>query len=875
MTLPGQTFINGVSNYIFGSHIGQDYATNTVRNTPALQALAKQAGFTLMRCAIPANSADGYIDLTASAAAACGADMLVILSSKGNATWNQHLVTYLGSRCKLYEFGNEPDLGGVSWQTYLSRWNQEIPGLRSINSSAAFIGPTLGVFSNYTTYLVPWLQGTVTSGVLPDAVSFHVYPCTGQSSSSTCSTKSTSFTNSYTKINAAVISAVGHALPLCLTEWNIDANNPPQSYTQDATYVDTWYQAAIDNLVSAGYAICNQFSFASGSANGQLDLVSTTSPYNVRAGYNTMKTKIAQYLGTAIGGGGGGGTVNNPMTFSYSNAAASTVATANQLYTAIGSPSFSQKYSRVGTATGWGEVTSQGTTSAWAAAGSIGSQSGKGFLYDSTFMEGKQISAGTITGNIRFNCARNGDAGNAQGTITADISVRLSKRASGGTYTTILTMTKTGQTIPPGATTFAMTGSLGSPATFSTGDKLYIDAWVNVLTNTNGWSDLDIRFNRLSTDTTTQSGDINESVTVPSVQNVTTATTTALSLYEAGATSAIISTACQLYTATSGSPTFVNRYTRTGTSTGWGEICSQTTTAAWAAGGSIGTPTGKGFLLDATTLSNKQIIAGNWTPQIRLAMSKNQDGGTQSASLGCSLTVRAFRYRSGDGTYTAIVSSTLTGQTVPPSTSTNYALPATAADSVLFSPGDYLYVDLWCNITSNTGTSDQDIRLNRLSTDTTTFFGDANTVITTPGYADQVIAGGGGQGGITITKAQITSDALKLFRDLLISDIKFVAFGTGTGSLSPNDTKLGAEFFRKAVSSTQQGTNPGEVLINVFLAAGDLVGKSIREIGFFAGNTATSQVNTGIMIARVLFSADNKTNLESFVFQLDLSYLTA
>jgi hypothetical protein len=874
MTLPGQTFVSGVSNYIFGTHIGTDYSANTIRNTPAIQALCKAAGFTLLRCSIPQGSADSYIDLTAAAAAACGADMLVILTKNGDVPWNQHLVSYLGSRCKLYEFGNEPDLGGVSWQTYLSRWNQEIPGLRAINPSAAFIGPALGVFNSYTTYLVPWLQGCASSGVVPDGVSFHIYPCTGQSSSSTCSTKSVNFSSAATKIDTAVTGVLGHTLPLCLTEWNIDANSPPQSYTQDSTFANTWYQQAIDNMVTGGYDICTQFTFGSGSAFGQLDLVSTTSPYPVRAGYAIFKSKITQYLGTLVGGGGGTGNVSNPMTFTFANAAASTVATADLLYTLTGGTVNTWKYSRVGTAVNFGEITSQGTTGAWAASGSIGTATGKGFLYDSTFIEGKQITAGTISANVRLNCARNGDTNSQLGTITADIVVRLSKRASGGTYTDIITLTNAGQTVPAGFTTFALSGSLGSAVTFSTGDKLYIDVWLKVLTNANGWSDLDVRLNRLSTDTTGLAGDINASVTVPSVQNATTATVTALSLYEAGATSAILSTACQLYIATSGSPTTVNRYSRVGTATGWGEIVSQTTTSAWAAGGAIGSPTGKGFLLDGSLLNNKQIVAGNWTPQIRLAMAVNQDiSGTQFVTLPCTLVLRAYKY--SGGTYTAIMASTLTSQTIPIAVSQNFLFSATAANSVSFNPGDYLYIDIWANVTSNTGTSDQDIRLNRLSTDTSGLTGDANTVILTPGYADLVLAGGGGAGGITVTAAQITTDALKLFRDQLVNIIKFVALGTSTANLSSSDTKLGSEFFRKAVSSVQQGTNPGEVLINVFLAPGDAVGKDIREIGFFGGDTATSGANTGTMIARALFSTDNKTNLESFVFQLDLSYLLA
>lgn len=869
MALPGNHQVNGVWAYCFGSHIGQDYATNTIRNTPQIQALAKQAGITLLRCAIPKNNPDSYIDLTASAAAASGADMLVILDFSGGLSWCQHVVSYLGSRCNLYEFRNEPDLGGVSWQTYLNDWNTVIPKLRQINPNAAFIGPALGVFDNYTTFMKNWLAGCVSSGVMPDAISYHIYPCTGDGDSAHCLTRSTAYSSAKAKIDTMVTSVVGHTLPQALTEWNIDANNPPQSYTQDSAYVDQWYQQAIDNIASAGFEIACQFTFASGSANGKLDLVSTSSPFNPRPGYATLKTKITQYLGDLAGGGGGGGEVANPMTFFLADEDAPTLDNVgSQLYTSGGSSDNTWYYIKLGTATGWGELNSFTTTDAWAAAGSIGAQTGNGYIYESTFLEGKQIVAGTVTGNIRLNCGIDDDDAN-HGTITADIAVRLSKRSSGGVYTEILTLTNSGQTIPPGFTTFALSGNLGSAVTFSTGDKLYIDTWLKVLTNTNGLSNLNIRVNRISTDDTTHSGDINASVTVPSVQGITGASVTPLSLYESAASSSILTTACQFFTSSVASPTTVQRYSRIGTSTGYGEVCSQTTTDPWAASGSIGSPTGKGFIFDAATLSNKQIVAGNWIPKVRLNLARAQDTLLQSASLGADIIMRGFKYSTDGGTYTPIWTTTLTSQTLN-NTPHTFTLPTVAADSVTFNPGEYLYIDIWLDVTSNTGTSDQDVRLNRVSTDSA---GDAETQISTPGYADLIVGGGGGDGGVTITLAQVTLDALRLFRNQLTSTVKFVGFGDDSAALSSSDTKLSHEIFRKAVSSVQQGTNPGELLINVFLAPGDMVGEDIREIGFFAGDTATSNANTGTMIARALFSSDNKTNLESFVFQLDLTYL--
>src|SRR5947209_2685090 len=120
--LPGQKFVtfNGqqISTWAFGSNMSLDAAAHTTRNTPQIQAQIKNGNLTLMRCAIPANSADSYIDLTANACAAMNCTMLVILIHD-NLTWNKHVVTYLGSRCLLYEFANEPDLYPASGTDYL------------------------------------------------------------------------------------------------------------------------------------------------------------------------------------------------------------------------------------------------------------------------------------------------------------------------------------------------------------------------------------------------------------------------------------------------------------------------------------------------------------------------------------------------------------------------------------------------------------------------------------------------------------------------------------------------------------------------------------------------------------------------------------
>ena len=101
--------------------------------------------------------------------------------------------------------------------------------------------------------------------------------------------------------------------------------------------------------------------------------------------------------------------------------------------------------------------------------------------------------------------------------------------------------------------------------------------------------------------------------------------------------------------------------------------------------------------------------------------------------------------------------------------------------------------------------------------------------------------------------------------------ITYVALGTGTTAPTTSDTKLATEVFRKKVSSYTNGTNPGEIHIDLYLAPGDAVGVVIAEVGFFGGN-ASSAVNSGALLCRGLYSPTHThVNTESIQFDLDFT----
>ena len=100
--------------------------------------------------------------------------------------------------------------------------------------------------------------------------------------------------------------------------------------------------------------------------------------------------------------------------------------------------------------------------------------------------------------------------------------------------------------------------------------------------------------------------------------------------------------------------------------------------------------------------------------------------------------------------------------------------------------------------------------------------------------------------------------------------IKFFAIGTGNSSPTTANTRLDTEVFRKAITTYTNGTT-GEVLVDVYVAPTDAVGVVIAEVGIFGGSSASSTANSGVLLARGLYS-HTKTNTESILLRLDLSF---
>lgn len=112
----------------------------------------------------------------------------------------------------------------------------------------------------------------------------------------------------------------------------------------------------------------------------------------------------------------------------------------------------------------------------------------------------------------------------------------------------------------------------------------------------------------------------------------------------------------------------------------------------------------------------------------------------------------------------------------------------------------------------------------------------------------------------------ITDAGLNLLRDVLSgavadAEIKYVALGAGSTAAAPGDTALVDEQFRKAVTA-QSAAGTGALDTTLYVAPAEATEFEIREIGWFAGPDATSEADSGVLVARVLYQRQ-KTNLES------------
>jgi len=292
--LPGlQIWKQGISSYLFGTNDTYEWSTNNIQTQPTIQKAIREAGFTLIRTFFPDKASDTDIEKRIQTIENSGAHCLGVITSIFNVTFDERLVRYLGNRCQMYEFGNESDLNGISIQDYLRQWNTVIPSLRKINHTAKFIGPVTYTDQGNRNYMNDFLVGVKASGVLPDAVSFHWYPC-WQDTEESCLSKASSYGKVAQGVESLVQSILGKELPVGISEWNYSPGNPPPAYGDKPEFITKFTTDALHSMMQAGVAFACQFDAASYSGYGRLDMFDVTND-QPKPQYYAIKDLIQLY----------------------------------------------------------------------------------------------------------------------------------------------------------------------------------------------------------------------------------------------------------------------------------------------------------------------------------------------------------------------------------------------------------------------------------------------------------------------------------------------------------------------------------------------------------------------------------------------------
>jgi hypothetical protein len=90
--------------------------------------------------------------------------------------------------------------------------------------------------------------------------------------------------------------------------------------------------------------------------------------------------------------------------------------------------------------------------------------------------------------------------------------------------------------------------------------------------------------------------------------------------------------------------------------------------------------------------------------------------------------------------------------------------------------------------------------------------------------------------------------------------IYYLGWGASSAAASTSNTALSTETGRKLVTS-QTSSGVGVCITTVYLGPTEAVG-SIKELGWFAGTSASATALSGTMLSRVIYER-NKTALES------------
>jgi hypothetical protein len=250
---PAKTLL--VSPLLFGTNLDfsprdpQLQPTQIASTQHTLQSLHVQ----IVRLSLPDQPTAQQITREAQAIKQIGAIPLLSL----HTTWSPHALTdnalaiatislVFGKQAVYYEYGDEEDAVGMTADQYGQSWNQMIPRLKVLAPQAQFVGPATYHYDPH--YFQAFLQQ---ARPLPNAVSWHEFPCDASWSQSQCLTGIDLWTSHLTSARNWMSQHLHTTLPVMITAWNYAANPVlTDGKSTDTTFMSTWTQKALQTLAA-------------------------------------------------------------------------------------------------------------------------------------------------------------------------------------------------------------------------------------------------------------------------------------------------------------------------------------------------------------------------------------------------------------------------------------------------------------------------------------------------------------------------------------------------------------------------------------------------------------------------------------------------
>ncbi len=143
-----------------------------------------------------------------------------------------------------YEYGDEEDAIGMTADQYAQSWNQMIPHLISLSSHAQFVGPA--TYHYDPQYFQRFLQ---LAHPLPNAISWHEFPCAATWSQQECLAGIDSWTQHISSARTWMSQHLHTTLPVMITAWNYAANPlPTDGKSTSQAFMSSWTQKALQTL---------------------------------------------------------------------------------------------------------------------------------------------------------------------------------------------------------------------------------------------------------------------------------------------------------------------------------------------------------------------------------------------------------------------------------------------------------------------------------------------------------------------------------------------------------------------------------------------------------------------------------------------------